>query len=134
MMTDQNRLNTRIRAIRLFGWVAIVATGVIWLVRPEWHHIVTGLLFGEFGGAYVVHSMVRQGHHNDDTAGAALFASGVVGFVTRIVVLAVVLIAAIKSGTSAVSALAGYLSGYILVFTGLAGYVRNPDSSSEESR
>lgn len=123
-MSDQERLNFRIRVIQFIGLGILAVTVVVWLAIPGWKHVTSGLCLGELGGAYVVYSMIRQGHRNDDVQGAALFMSGILGMITRFVVLALVVIAALKWHVSPVSALVGYLSGFVLVFAGLAGYMR----------
>jgi len=133
-MTDQKRLNTRVRWIRLC-WILLVGCSLAAAFALPAHRSVTeGLLVGEVGGAYVVYSMIRQGHRNDTVKGSALFASGIVGMFTRLIVLATVLLAAIKLHVSAVSSLGGYLMGYVFLFSGLAGYLRNPGENGEESR
>lgn len=133
-MSDQKRLNARVRWIRT-SWILLAGlTFAATFVMSSHRSVLEGLLVGEGGGAYVVYSMIRQGHRNDRVTGSALFASGIAGMFTRLVVLAVVLLAAIKIHVSAVSALGGYLLGYVFLFSGLAGFLRNPAENGEESR
>lgn len=125
-MNDMNRLNARLRAIKLAGYGILALTLIAWLALKGFRTQLNGLLLGELGGAYVVYSMIRQGHLRDGLQGKALFASGILGMVTRFVVLIAVLIVALKTPhVSAVAALVGYLFGFILVFLGLYGYARN---------
>lgn len=131
IMSDQTRLNVRIRAIQLSGLVFFAVTCVVWFALSELRHITAGLLMGELGGAYVVYSMIRQGHRNDNLQGAALFASGIIGMITRVAVLAVVIIATLKLRDNIVAALAGYVLGYVFVFAGFAGLMRNSGTSTK---
>lgn len=132
-MNDMNRLNARLRAIKLVGLGVIALTLLAWGILTTFRTQLNGLLLGEMGGAYVVYSMIRQGHLRDGLQGKALFASGILGMVTRFVVLIAVLIVALKTPhVSAVAALVGYLFGFVLVFLGLYGYARNRTAISGE--
>ncbi|RIV21016.1 hypothetical protein D2Q93_10920 [Alicyclobacillaceae bacterium I2511] len=92
----------------------------------NWHDALNGLLLGEVGGAYVVYSMIRQGHLRDRLQGRALFASGMSGMFTRLAVLATIMVVAVKTPqVSPYMALVGYMLGFVLVFVGLIGFVRN---------
>jgi len=133
-MTDQTRLNARIRVIYIAGLACLLVSGIALLIVPAVRLELIGLLIGELGGAYVVYSLIRQGHRNDEVTGAALFGSGMLGMITRIVVLAVAIIVAMKTHTSAVLALGGYMLGYVLTFIGMAGYFRSNTTTSEEGR
>jgi hypothetical protein len=121
------QLNARLRAIQFSGLIFIVLTAVVWLLVPVWRVAVNGLLLGELGGAYVVISMIRQGHLNDNTQGTALFASGMAGTFTRLAVLAAVMVVSLKlkSTMNPYTALVGYLLGFVFIFAGLYGYARN---------
>lgn len=127
-----DRLNARVRAIKLWGLAFIVLTVVVWLILREWHHALAGLLLGELGGAYVVVSLIGFGHRNDKTEGLALFASGMVGMFTRILALIAVMVIAEhwKSVFNPYTALIGYLLGFVFIFVGLYGFAKNqnPDS------
>lgn len=87
--------------------------------------------FGELGGAYVVLSLIHQGHPNDNTRGTALFASGMLGMFTRILVLVAVLVVAeeLKRYINPYFALIGYLLGFVIIFAGLYGIARNRNMS-----
>lgn len=134
-MSEVEHFLLRVRGMTVVG-VAVIALTAVCLavfepIRPE----VNGLLLGEMGGAYVVYSMIRQGHLKDGLAGAALFASGMMGMLTRLVVLVAVMIVAVKTpNINPFTALVGYLLGFVLVFFGLYGFVRNGVKSPKESR
>ncbi|MHB1684751.1 MAG: hypothetical protein ACYCYO_18315 [Bacilli bacterium] len=130
-MNEVERFLLRVRGMTAVGLAAIVLTGVCWAVfgaiRPE----MNGLLLGEVGGAYVVYSMVRQGHLKDGMMGRALFASGMTGMLTRLVVLVTVMVVAVKTpGVNPITALVGYLLGFACIFFGLYGFARNRVKSS----
>ncbi|GGJ10929.1 hypothetical protein GCM10010885_20200 [Alicyclobacillus cellulosilyticus] len=132
-MTELERLKKRIRAIWLAGAVVFALTLLVWFVARPWHAVTSGLLLGEAGGAYVVYSLIRQGHLDDGMQGTALFASGMLGLFTRLVVLVAVLVVALKwKGVNPYAALAGYLLGFVLVFAGMYGIARNRGSIPEE--
>jgi uncharacterized Tic20 family protein len=122
-----DRLNARLRAIKLWGLAFIGLTAVVCLIVGAWRVAMYGLLLGEIGGAYVVFSMIRQGHHDDDTQGTALFASGMAGTFTRLAVLAAIMVISVKLRTyiNPYTALIGYLLGFVFIFVGLYGYARN---------
>ncbi|MCL6454659.1 MAG: hypothetical protein K6T78_13725 [Alicyclobacillus sp.] len=91
-----------------------------------------GLLLGELGGAYVVVSLISQGHRDDDMQGIALFTSGMVGLFTRILALVAVMVIAEhwRHCFNPYTALIGYLLGFVLVFVGLYGLARNRHTDS----
>jgi hypothetical protein len=107
--------------------ITIVAYG---LSHGWWNTALKGLLIGEIGGGYVFYSLLRQGHLNDGVEGPALFAAGVVGMFMRFLVLGIVMFVAYKVHANIVTTLIGYLLGFILIFFGLASYLRKPASSS----
>lgn len=128
-MNELDRLNRRLRAIKLTGLAFFALTLVVWFFAREWRTEMNGLILGEVGGAYVVFSMIRQGHVNDDTQGPILFASGIIGMVTRWVVLAAVMVIALKvPHINVYTAVIGYMLGFVFIFAGLYGYVRNQNS------
>ncbi|EJY56624.1 hypothetical protein URH17368_0589 [Alicyclobacillus hesperidum URH17-3-68] len=96
--------------------------------------IFSGLLLGEFGGLFVVLSMIRQGHHNDNMQGPALFASGMLGMFSRLVLIVLIMIISLKFKTlfNPYTALVGYVLGFAFVFAGLYSYARNPSDQSTE--
>ncbi|GMA57547.1 hypothetical protein GCM10025858_20500 [Alicyclobacillus sacchari] len=63
------RLNKRLRAITVSWLVFMGLTAVCLGVLGGLRTIFSGLLLGEFGGLFVVLSMIRQGHHNDNMQG-----------------------------------------------------------------
>lgn len=128
-----DRLNARLRAIKLSGLILICLTAVSWIFLGMWRVAISGLLLGELGGAFVVISMIRQGHHNDNTGGASLFASGIVGMFTRLVVLAIVMVVAEKWRHifNPYTALIGYLLGFVFIFVGLYGFAKNHETISK---
>ncbi|MBX5436397.1 MAG: hypothetical protein IRZ33_04180 [Alicyclobacillaceae bacterium] len=92
---------------------------------------MNGLVLGELGGAYVVFSMIRQGHVNDNLQGTALFASGMLGMVTRWLVLAAIIVIALKvPNINVYTALIGYMLGFVLIFAGFYGFARNQNETS----
>lgn len=134
-MTDQERLRTRVRWIARTGVALLLLTAVMWLVLSVWRPVMNGLLVGEAGGAYVVYSMLRQGHLKDGLQGVPLFASGMMGLFTRLLVLCAVMIVAVKApDVNPIATLAGYLLGFVLIFFGLLGMVKGPVQSQNESR
>ncbi len=129
-MSSDDRLNARLRAIKLWGLyfigLTILACIVTWLIHGMWQRAMNGLLLGELGGAYVVFSMIRQGHHDDTMGGPALFASGMLGMFTRLIVLAMVMVISLKvPHFNPFTALIGYLLGFVFIFVGLYGYAKN---------
>lgn len=124
---SQDRLNARLRAIKLWGLVFIGLTVVVWIGVGSWREALGGLFIGELGGAYVVYSLIAQGHHNDDTQGIALFTSGMLGMFTRLLALvAVIVIAELwRTYFNPYTALIGYLLGFVIIFVGLYGIARN---------
>ena len=121
----------RVRGRVMVGVALAALTGVCWAVFGAIRSDLNGLLLGEAGGAYVVYSMVRQGHLKDGLEGKALFASGMMGMLTRLVVLAAVMVVAVKTpGVNPITALAGYLLGFVFIFFGLYGLARNRVKSS----
>jgi hypothetical protein len=125
-MSSDDRLNARLRTIKLWGLAFIGLTILAWLVLGMWRDAMNGLLLGELGGAYVVFSMIRQGHHNDNMEGPALFASGMLGMFTRLIVLAIVMFVSLKvPHFNPFTALIGYLFGFVFIFVGLYGYAKN---------
>lgn len=134
-MTDLDRLNLRLRAITWTGIGIMVLTLAVWLIVPIWRGEAGGLLIGEIGGAYVVFSMIRQGHVKDGTQGPILFASGIIGMVTRwVVLLAVIVVALHIPHVNVYAAVIGYLLGFVLIIAGMYGYVKNQSSISGQGR
>lgn len=130
-MSELAALYSRFRLIRRFGVGVALLTLVCWAALPQQRSIWDGLLIGEAGGAYVVYSMMRQGHLKDSLDGRALFASGMAGAATRMIVLAAVMVVAVKTpGVNPLAALTGYLAGFAVIFVGLFGYVRGHRLSS----
>ncbi|WAH36868.1 ATP synthase subunit I [Alicyclobacillus dauci] len=129
-----DRLNKRLRTITISWLVFIGLTAVSWFFLGPWRVAVNGLFLGELGGLYVVFSMFRQGHHNDDTQGTALFASGMVGMFTRLILIVVIMVISLKFRTvfNPYAALIGYLLGFVFVFVGLYSYVKNPSRIPKE--
>lgn len=129
-----DRLTRRLRYI-LIAWLVFIGLTVLsWLFLGPWRIVVNGLLLGELGGLYVVFSMIRQGHHNDDTQGTALFASGMVGMFTRLILIVAIMVVSLKFRTTfnPYTALIGYLLGFVFVFVGLYRYAMNRDEISKE--
>jgi hypothetical protein len=132
---DLQRLNARFRAIAWTGLAAVVVTLVLWLMFPSWRPVWNGLLLGEAGGAYVVYSMIRQGHLKDGLQGTALFASGMLGLFTRLVVLVVVIVAAEKMPrVNVYAALVGYLLGFVWIIVGMYGFAKSRGTIAGRSR
>ena len=129
---SQDHLNARLRAIKIGGLALIGLTIVVWLAVGVWRHALSGLLLGELGGAYVVVSLIAQGHRNDDTQGTALFASGMIGMFTRILALVAVMVIAEhwRSYFNPYMALIGYVLGFVFIFIGLYGFARNRNKDS----
>lgn len=129
---NQDRLNARIRAIKLWGLAFIGLTVIAWLVLGHWREALSGLLLGELGGAYVVLSLIHQGHRNDSTAGTALFASGIIGMFTRVIALIAVMVIAEHWRTffNPYAALIGYLLGFVFIFVGLYGFAKSQNTDS----
>lgn len=128
-MSD-NRLNRRLRTITI-SWLVLMGLTALGLVVPGvWRLAMSGLLLGEFGGLYVVFSMFRQGHHNDETQGAVLFASGMVGMFTRLILIVVIMVISLKFRTvfNPYTALIGYVLGFAFVFVGLYSYAKNQNA------
>ncbi|PWI58017.1 hypothetical protein BM613_06115 [Sulfoacidibacillus thermotolerans] len=120
------RLQARLRVVQRIGIGIIALSAVARFVFRSAQPDMNGLLLGELGGAYVYYSMIRQGHLRDGLQGKALFASGMLGMVTRFVVLIAVMVVAVKSpGVNPFAALVGYLLGFVLLFFGLYGYAKN---------
>ncbi|GMA63545.1 hypothetical protein NZD89_27185 [Alicyclobacillus fastidiosus] len=129
-----DRLNKRLRAITISWLVFIGLTVLAWIVLADWRVAVNGLLLGELGGLYVVFSMIRQGHHNNNTQGAALFASGMVGMFTRLILIVLIMVVSLKFRAvfNPYAALIGYLLGFVFVFVGLYSYAMNPSDNTKE--
>lgn len=129
---SQERLNARLRAIKWWGVAIFAATAVVWAAVGAWRPLTGGLLLGELGGAYVVVSLISQGHRDDDMQGIALFTSGMVGLFTRILALVAVMVIAEhwRHCFNPYTALIGYLLGFVLVFVGLYGLARNRHTDS----
>lgn len=126
-MTDEQRLDARIRWMKFTMAILFVATAVVDVFsHGSFRNAVRGLLIGEIGGVYVMFSMIRQGHLKDGLMGNALFAAGMVGMVMRWVALGLVLYVAYKLHASFVGALLGYLSGFGIIFISLSSFLRNP--------
>ena len=125
-MSDIGRLQARFRAIALAGAGIFALTLLARAALPGVRPAVNGLILGETGGAYVVYSMIRQGHLRDGLTGKPLFASGMLGMFTRFAVLVAVMIIAVKSPQmNPLTALAGYMLGFVLIFAGLIGHAGN---------
>lgn len=125
MNKDLEQLNARLRAIQWAGLAFILLTVIARFVMP-WHDILNGLLLGEAGGAGLVYSMIRQGHLRDERGGTALMVSGIIGFFTRMILLVAVVVLAIKlPHVNVISALVGYLLGFVFIVAGLYRSVRN---------
>ncbi|WP_067564080.1 hypothetical protein [Ferroacidibacillus organovorans] len=124
-MNDLQELNRRVRMVWRMGLLVLALSLIALFVFPHAGAILKGLLLGELGGIYVIYSMIRQGHVKDGMEGRALFASGMMGMVTRLVVLVTVLIVAIKSGLNPYAALVGYLIGLVLIVIGMWGMAQN---------
>ncbi|GEO24746.1 hypothetical protein AAC03nite_05310 [Alicyclobacillus acidoterrestris] len=129
-----DRLNKRLRTITISWLVFIGLTVLGWIILADWRVALNGLLLGEVGGFYVVFSMIRQGHHNRDTQGAALFASGMVGMFTRLILIAAIMVISLKFRAvfNPYTALIGYLLGFVFVFVGLYSYAMNPNDNTKE--
>lgn len=128
----QDRLNARLRAIKVWGLAFIVLTLVVWIFAGTWRQIVGGLFIGELGGAYVLLSLIGMGHRNDDMQGTALFASGMFGMFTRIIALIIVMVVAEHWHTyfNPYTALVGYLLGFVFVVAGLYGFAKSRNTDS----
>lgn len=125
-MSDVDQFYARVRIIKRVGVAILVLTVLAWFVLRNWRDALNGLLLGELGGVYVVYSMIRQGHLRDRLQGKALFASGMSGMFTRMAVLAAIMVVAVKTPqVNPYLALVGYMLGFVLVFIGLVGFVRN---------
>lgn len=123
--TALERLHMLFRRI----WIAWASTFVVaiflWVVWVAARSIFGGLLLGLVGGAYVIYSMIRQGHLRDGLQGRPLYASGMLGMVTRLVVLIAVLVVALKGhSVNPYATFAGYFLGFIFVFVGLFAFAR----------
>lgn len=127
MSEIEQRISARIRIMARTGAVAFALTLVIWLVATPLRPLMNGLLIGEVGGAYVVYSMIRHGHHKGELEGKALFASGILGMFARFVVLIAIMVIALKTRHSInpYTALVGYCLGFVWIFVGLYGIARN---------
>lgn len=131
---NDNRLKQRIRSITI-SWLVFMGITVICLfLLASLRAALSGLLLGELGGLYVVFSMFRQGHYNDNTQGTALFASGMVGMFTRLLFIVLIMIISLKFRAvfNPYTALVGYLLGFVFVFAGLYSYASGPRDNSEE--
>jgi hypothetical protein len=132
-MSDMQQLDARIRKMAWVGAAGFLVTALVWLVATPWRPVMNGLLLGEVGGAYVVYSMIRYGHRHGGLEGKALFASGMLGMFTRLVVLAAIMVVAMKlPDVNPYAALVGYLLGFVLIFAGLYGYARNHGKTPRE--
>jgi len=125
-------LNRRLRNITKSWLVFMGLTAVCLLLLSGVRVALSGLLLGEFGGLYVVFSMFRQGHHKDNTQGTALFASGMVGMFTRLILIVIIMVVSLKFRAvfNPYTALVGYVLGFVCVFAGLYGYAKNPNDNS----
>lgn len=131
-----DRLNKRLRAIMISWWVLMGLTALCLIVLSGFglRVVFSGLLLGEVGGLFVVVSMIRQGHHNDNTQGTALLASGMLGMFLRLIAIVLIMVISLKFKAlfNPYAALVGYLLGFAFVFAGLYGYARNPSDNSTE--
>ncbi len=139
MEDDVLRLTRYFRRIWAVWAALFVLSGLVWLLWPAGRPYSDGLLLGQVGGAYVIFSMIRQGHLKDGLSGKPLMLSGMLGMFTRYIVLIMVILIAIKTPpVSPYTALVGYLLGLVVFVAGMAIHERTRRTVSgkmrEESR
>ncbi len=126
-MNDVQRLKARVVQIAKMGAVVIGLTVIARLFLPMWQKELNGLLLGEVGGTYVVYSMIRHGHVGGELAGRSLYISGMLGYLTRFMVVLAGMIVAVKVPIfNPYLTLVGYMLGFALVIIGMAGFVKKP--------
>ena len=126
-MSDVQRLKARVVRIAKIGVGIMILTALARLVLPLWHKELNGLLLGELGGAYVVYSMIRHGHVGGELAGKSLYISGMLGYVTRFMVVLAGMIVAVKLPLfNPYMTIIGYMLGFALVIIGMAGFIKKP--------
>lgn len=127
MSVIEQRISARIRIMARTGALAIALTLLVWLIATPLRPLMNGLLIGEVGGAYVVYSMIRHGHHKGELEGRALLASGMLGMFARFVVLIAIMVIALKTKNiiNPYTALVGYCLGFVWIFVGFYGIARN---------
>lgn len=124
-MNDVERLKRKVAQIAKAGVVILALTALLRLFLPFWHKELNGLLLGEVGGAYVVYSMIRHGHVGGGMEGRSLFLSGMIGYLTRFMVVLAGMVVAVKVPVfNPFATLVGYLLGFALVIAGMAGFAR----------
>jgi hypothetical protein len=129
------QLYARFRVMAWTGVVAILLVALLWWLLPVYRPYTGGLFIGQLGGAYVVYSMIRQGHLRDETGGTALFASGMLGLFTRLIVLVLVIVAAEKlPRVNVYAALVGYLLGFVWIIVGIYGFAKRRGTIAGEER
>jgi hypothetical protein len=134
-MNDMDRLRSRFRWIVWTGVGIVAVSCIAWVILGSVRPDMNGLLLGEAGGAWVVYSMLRQGHLRDGMQGAPLFLSGMLGMGTRFLVLIAVMVVAVKTpDVSPIFTLVGYLLAFVLVAVGVSGFLKKQGASSGESR
>lgn len=139
MQDEVLRLKRSFRRIWITFAACFALSAIAWLIIPGYRPYTEGLLLGEVGGAYVIFSMIRQGHLQDEATGNALMLSGMLGMFTRFIVLAVVMVIAIKlPPVNPYTTLAGYLLGLVIMVSGMAIHERSKPKTTgkirEESR
>ena len=126
-MNDVQRVKARVVRMAKAGAVIVALTALGRLVLPIWHRELSGLLLGEAGGAYVVYSMIRHGHVSGELMGRSLYISGMLGYLTRFMVVLAGMIVAVKVPIfNPYATIVGYMLGFALVIIGMAGFVRKP--------
>ncbi|WP_304458393.1 hypothetical protein [Alicyclobacillus sendaiensis] len=123
-----NSLMKRLRAIQWswLGLMLLTAVGVA--VFRDARPVFSGLLLGEMGGLFVIFSMIRQGHLNDNVQGQMLFASGMVGMFARLALIVVIMVIALKFRAvfNPYAALVGYALSFVFIIIGMYRYAKNP--------
>ncbi len=133
------RLTRSFRRIWVTFGVLVFLTCIAWLAWLQGRSYVDGLLLGQVGGAYVIFSMIRQGHLRDGLSGKPLLLSGMLGMFSRYIVLILVMVIAIKTPPfSPYTTLIGYLLGLVVFVVGMAIHERTRKTVTgkmrEESR
>ncbi len=127
-MSDVQRVRARVVQIVRVGAVILVLTVIARLALPFWHKGLNGLLLGEVGGAYIVYSMIRHGHVGGELSGRSLYISGMLGYLTRFMVVLAGMIVAVKLPVvfNPYATIVGYILGFVLVIVGMASFVKKP--------
>ncbi|MBF8376938.1 hypothetical protein IW967_03490 [Alicyclobacillus mali] len=123
-----NSLMKRLRAIQ-WSWLGLmVLTAISVAVFREVRPVCSGLLLGEVGGLFVIFSMIRQGHLNDDVQGQLLFASGMMGMFARLALIVVIMVISLKFKAlfNPYAALVGYALSFVFIIIGMYRYAKNP--------